>query len=189
MTNRAWNQGRNNPKIFGNRRCFMGTVIFSANPFQAFLGSSGPVFFIFALGLAAIGFAIFRRRQSRGQRILTGVLGGFLVIISFVVAVITLISVSGGTRKVTLNLDDKRIVEDNCGDNGETCACYMLESTTSATAYEFDVPQDVYEKAEVHTCYDFTYYPNKGLFSNDATSFQQINHIALIETADPAACQ
>ena len=107
------------------------------------------------------------------------------MIVSFVVALIILMSVSGGTRKVALNLDDKRIVEDN----GETCARYVLESTTSAAAYEFDVPQDVYEKAEVHTCYDFTYYPNKGLFSNDAMSFQQIDHIALIETADPAACQ
>src|ERR1700690_1226477 len=125
----------------------MGTIIYSANPFQAFLGSSGPVFIIFALGLVAIGLAIFRRRQSRGQRILTGVLGGFLVIVSFVVAVITLISVSRGTSKVALYLDDKRIVEDNCGDNGETCARYVLESSTSAVAYEFDVPQDVYDKA------------------------------------------
>jgi len=167
----------------------MGTVIYSANPFQAFLGSSGPVLFIFALGLVAIGLAIFRRRQSRGSRILTGVLGGFLVVVSFVVAVITLISVSSGTRKVALNLDDKRIVEDNCGDNGETCARYVLKSTTSATAYEFHVPKDVFEKAKVHTCYNFTYYPNRGLFSNDATSFQQIDHIAWIETADPAECQ
>ena len=167
----------------------MGTIIYSANPFQAFLGSSGPVFFIFALGLVTIGLAVFLRRQSRWSRILTGVLGGSLVIVSFVVAVITLISVSSGTRKVTLNLDDKRIVEDNCGDNGKTCAFYVLESTTSAAAYEFDVSRDVYEKLEVHTCYDFTYYPNKGLFSNDATSFQQIDHIASIETADPPSCQ
>ncbi len=167
----------------------MGTVIYSASPFQAFLGSSGPVFIILVLGLVAIGLAIFRRHQSTWWRILMGGVGGFLVIVSFVVALIILMSVSGGTRKVTLNLDDKRIVEDNCGDNGETCARYVLESTTSAAAYEFDVPQDAYEKAEVHTCYDFTYYPNKGLFSNDATSFQQIDHIALIETADPAACQ
>jgi hypothetical protein len=167
----------------------MGIVIYSANPFQAFLGSSGPVFFIFALGLVAIGLAIFRRRQSRGSRILIGVLGGFLVVVSFVVAVITLISVSSGTSKISLNLDNKRIVEDNCGDNGETCARYVLESTTSAAAYEFDVPRYVYEKVKVHTCYEFTYYPNKGLFSNDATSFQQIDHIALIETADTASCQ
>ena len=111
------------------------------------------------------------------------------MIASFVVAVITLISVSSGTRKVALNLDDKRIVEDNCDDNGETCARFVLESTTSGAAYEFDVPKDVFEKAKVHTCYDFTYYPNRGLFSNDATSFQQIDHIASIETADPASCQ
>ncbi len=167
----------------------MGSVIYSANPFQAFLGSSRPVFFIFALGLVAIGLAIFRPRQSRGARILTGVLGGLLVVVSFVVAVITLISVSSGTSKIALNLDNKRIVEDNCGDNGETCARYVLESTTSAAAYEFNVPRNVYEKAKVHTCYEFTYYPNKGLFSNDAMSFQQIDNIASIETADPASCQ
>jgi len=167
----------------------MGTVIYSASPIQAFLGSLGPTLLIFGIGLVAIGIAIFRGGQSQGRRVLIGALGGFLIIVSFVVAIITFTSVSNATCTVTLNLDNKRVVEDNCGDNGETCARYVLESTTSTSAYEFDVSQDAYDKAQVNTCYNFTYYPNKGLFSSDASSFQQIDKIAMIETADPGACQ
>jgi hypothetical protein len=167
----------------------MGTVIYSASPFQVFLGSLGPALFIFALGLVGIGIAIFRRNQSRGVRILTGFLGGFLLIVSFIVAIITYNSASSGTTMVALKLDDKRIVEESCGDNGETCPRYVLESTTSTTAYDFNVPQDAYDKAQVNTCYDFTYFPNKGLFSSDNASYQVIDHIALIETADPTSCQ
>jgi hypothetical protein len=167
----------------------MGTVIYSAGPFQAFLGSLGLILFIFAIGLVGIGIAIFRRSQSRSLRVLTGTLGGFLVIVSFVVAAISLLSASSGTKLVTLKLDNKRIVEANCGDNGETCARYALESTTGTTAYEFDVSQDTYNKVQVNTCYNFSYYPNPGLFSSDTSSFQQIDRIALIETTDPASCQ
>ena len=167
----------------------MGTVIYSAGPFQAFLGSLGLILFIFAIGLVGIGIAVFRRGQSRSVRVLTGALGGFLVIISFVVAVISLASISSGTKIVTLKLDNKRIVEDNCGDNGETCARYALESTTSTTAYEFDVSQDTYNKMQVNICYRFSYFPNKGLFSGEPSSFQQIDRIALIESTDPASCQ
>lgn len=167
----------------------MGTIIYSASPFQAFLGSLGLILLIFAIGLVGIGIAVFRRGQSRSVRVLTGALGGFLVIASIIVAVISLASVSGGTKMVTLKLDNKRIVEDNCGDNGETCARYALESTTSTTAYEFDVSQDVYNKVQVDTCYSFSYFPGKGLFSSDTSSFQQIDRIALIESTDPASCQ
>jgi hypothetical protein len=167
----------------------MGTVIYSASPIQALLGSLGPILLILALGLIAIGIAILRGGQSRGRRLLTGALGGFLVIVSVVVAIITFASITSATSTVSLNLDDKRVVEDNCGDNGETCSRYVLESTTSIRAYEFDVTQDAYDKAQVNTCYNFTYYPNKGLFSNDTSSFQQIDRIAQIESTDPVACQ
>jgi hypothetical protein len=167
----------------------MGTVIYSASPYQAFQGTLEAIFFIFVVGLIGIGFAIFRRKQSRSARLLVGILGIFLVIISFITAAFTMISISNGVQTITAQLNTKTIAEDNCGDNGETCKRYVLETMNSTTAYDFNVSSDAYDKAQVNTCYKFIYYPNKGLFSNEPVTFQQINNVSRIETADPAACQ
>jgi len=167
----------------------MGSVIYSVNPIQAFIGPLGTIALLFAIGLVGIGLTILRRRESKRTRVLTGVLGGFLMIVSCVYAGITLSSITGSTQSVSVNLADKRIVEDNCGDSGETCARYVLETTKNGQAFDFDVPQDAYNKAQVNTCYKFTYYPNKGLFANETQSYQLINNIAQIDTADPATCR
>ena len=166
----------------------MGAVIYSASPIQAFLGSAGTILLIFAIGLTGIGVAIFRRSQSKGSRILTGILGGFLIIVSFIVAGITLTSISSQPRAVVLKVDNKEIVEDNCGDNGETCTRYVLESTNSTTAFDFNVTRDAYDKVDLNACYKFTYYPNHGLFSSGAASYQSIDTITSIESVDQASC-
>lgn len=152
----------------------MGTVIYSASPFQALLGSLGAILLLFALGLVGIGLALFRSNQGSGTRVIIGICGGFLLIASLIYAAITLTAASGGTQSVSVSLDNKSIVEDNCGDNGQTCSRYVLEATTSTTAYEFDVAPEVYNKAQVGTCYRFTYFPNKGLFAGDKAAYQQI---------------
>jgi hypothetical protein len=167
----------------------MGSVIYSASPFQAFLGTFETVFFIFVISLVGVGIAFFKRNQSRSARLLVGVLGGFLLIVSLITAAFTLISVTKGALTVTANLNNKTIAKDICGDNGETCERYVLETTKNTIAYDFNVPQDAYDKAQLNTCYKFTYFPNKGLFSNDTNSYQQINNVSSIETADPAACR
>jgi hypothetical protein len=167
----------------------MGTVIYSASPVQAFSGASGTILFLFGLGVVGIGAAIFRRGQKRGGRIGLGAAGAFLVLASAVYAVFTFASATGSTKSILLNLESKRIAEDNCGDNGETCRRYVLEATTSTTAYDFNVPQEAYDRAQVNTCYQFTYYPNKGLFSNNTASYQQVNNVASIETAESSRCQ
>lgn len=167
----------------------MGTIIFTASPFQAFLGTFEAVLIVFVIGLVGLGIAIFRKKQGRTARIITGFLGILLVMVSFIIAGITLASVSNGVQTVTVSLDNKTIAEDNCGDNGETCKRFVLETTKNAVAYDFNVPQSAYDTVQVNTCYKFTYYPNKGLFSNAADSYQQINNVSRIETADPAACR
>jgi hypothetical protein len=170
------------------RRCVMGTVIYSASPVQAFMGAASIILFLLGLGVVGIGVAIFRRGQSRGSRIGLGIAAVFLILVSIVYAGFSLASASGRTKSVVLNLDNKQVAEDNCGDNGETCARYVLESIASGTAYDFNVPQEAYDKAQVDTCYQFTYYPNNGLFSSSNDSYQQINNVARIETADPSSC-
>ena len=169
----------------------MGTVIYEASPFQAFLGSLGTILFLVVIGLVGIGIAVFRSNDRKATRILTGVLGVFLLIVSCVLAAFTLFSFSSGARTITLGLDNKTIAEDNCGDNGETCTRYVLSATTSTNAYDFDVPQNVYEKIQVNGCYQISYYPNASLFGLwlNTNSYQRIDNITKITVADPSACQ
>jgi hypothetical protein len=167
----------------------MGTVIYSASPMQAFFAAAGTILFIFGLGIVGIAAAILQRKQARGARLAMGAAGGILVVAGLVYAALTLASAASPTQTVSLNLDKKSIAEDNCGDNGQTCKRYVLEATTDTTAYDFNVPQQAYDKAQVNSCYQFTYYANKGLFASSTASYQQINNVARIETADPSTCQ
>jgi hypothetical protein len=169
----------------------MGTVIYEAGPFQAFLGSLGTILLLMVVGVVGIGMAVLRGNDKRSTRILTGALGVFLLIVSCVLAVSAFFSFTSGARTVTLGLDSKTIATDNCGDNGETCTRYVLSATTSTNSYDFDVPQNVYDQAQVNGCYQITYYPNMsfyGLWLN-TSSYQRIDNIARIAIADPSACQ
>jgi hypothetical protein len=169
----------------------MGTVIYEASPFQAFLGSLGTILLLLVIGVVGIGIAIFRRKQRGSTRILTGALGAFLIIVSCVVTVFTLYSFSSGTRTIALRLDNKTIANDNCGVNGETCTRYVLSSTTSTNAYDFDVSQNVYQKAKLKVCYQISYYPNTGFYGlwQNTSSYQRIDNITKIAVAEPNACQ
>ncbi|HUI89616.1 MAG TPA: hypothetical protein VLX61_12940 [Anaerolineales bacterium] len=168
----------------------MGAVIYEASPLQAFLGSFGTILVLGVLGVAGIGMAVFRPRQGRGSRIVSGVLGVFLLTAGCVLAAITFLSFASGARTVTLSLDDKTVATDNCGDNGGTCTRYVLSATTGTNAYDFDVPSEVYDQAQLNSCYQITYYPNTGLpgLSSDSSSYQRIDNITRIALADPAAC-
>jgi hypothetical protein len=101
---------------------------------------------------------------------------------------LTLASLSSSAQSVSLQLDNKRVVEDNCGDNGQTCTRYVLEAATSAMAYEFSVPRSAYDQAQVNTCYKITYYPSRSLLPASAGTYQQISSVTRIETADPSTC-
>ena len=167
----------------------MGTVIYSASPAQVFLGALGTILFIVVLGSVGVAAAILQRNQRRGTRILMSTAGGFLVIVGIGYAAVTLTAAVSAAQTVALNLDSKQVVTDNCGDNGSTCTRYVLDATTSTTAYDFNVPEAAYEKAQVDNCYRFTYYANNGLFGINPDSYQRINNVARIETVDPSTCQ
>jgi hypothetical protein len=165
----------------------MGTVIYSANPAQAFLGTLAAVAVLGLVGLLGIGTAVFRRNQGRTARILSGGLGALLLIAGCAVALITLGTVVGGSQTMAVRFDNKSVAQDSCGDNGETCARYVLSATTRAGAVDFDVPQAAYEQAQLHVCYNISFYGNKG--GSSPGSYQLINSVTRIETADPSACQ
>ena len=169
----------------------MDTVIYSASPLQAMLGSLGTVLFIFGIGIVGIGVAIFRRNQSRGSRIATAAAGVFLLIAGMVYAGITLGSLLRGAQTVTVLLNNKIIAEDNCGDNGDTCTRYVLETSTHTAGYDFNVPPAAYEQAQMNTCYRVSFYTGKSPFNvvAETNSYHQVDAVTRIETADPAACQ
>jgi hypothetical protein len=129
-----------------------------------------------------------RESQQPFSRGSNGAAGGFLVIVSFADAAVTLSSAANPTQTVALKLDSKQVVADNCGDNSSTCTRYVLEATTSRLAYAFNLPQDAYDKAQVNSRYQFTHYANNGLLGTNS-SYQQIDHVARIVAADPSACQ
>ena len=169
----------------------MGTVIYEASPFQAFLGSIGTTVFLVVLGVVGIGMAVFRSRDKRSTRVSTGLAGAFLLLVSCVLAALIFVSFSRGARTVMLELNDKTIAADTCGDNGETCNRYVLSAIAGTDAYDIDVPYNVYNIVQLNTCYQFTYYPNTGILGlgSNTSSYHQIDNITRIVAADPATCQ
>ncbi len=169
----------------------MGTVIYEAGPFQAFLGSMGTTLFLVVLGVAAIGVAVFRRKDKKLTQVSTGIAGAFLLIVSCALAALTIFSYTSGARTLSLILNDKTVATDNCGDNGATCTRYVLSATTPTNVYDFDVPQDVYNKVQMNACYQIAYYPNTGFLGLwlNTSSYQRIDNITKIAVADPATCQ
>ena len=168
----------------------MGTVIYEASPFQTLLGALGPAVLLAGLGVVGIAAAVLRRRQRRSLRAVSFAAGAFLIVAAVALGVLSLRSYLGGASTVTLRFDSKAVASQDCGENGQTCDHYLLSSTTPANAYAFDVPQAAYDQAELNVCYRITYYAPQGLFSQASgpDTFQTIDKVTRIETADPSAC-
>ena len=169
----------------------MGTVIYSASPLQAFAGLLGTVLFMAGIGIVGLIAAVFRKNQRKGARIAMGVAGVFLLIVSCVTAAFTYVSNISGAQTAAVHLNDKHNRQENCGDNGETCTRYILETNTGQVYYDFVVNAKAYELAQVHTCYQATFYKSKSPLNvtADLDTYHRIEAITRIETADPAACQ
>jgi len=169
----------------------MGTVIYFASPFQAFLPTFGTIAFVLLIAIAGLLSALLNRRQSRGARLGLGIAGGFLLIAGCAFAAFTLVSLQSGQKTVSAMLNEKTTAQDNCGDDGGTCTRYVLETSAGPDAYDFNVASEAYDKAVVHTCYTFTYYPKRGLFSEPSSStgsYHQVDQVTRIEAADAASC-
>ena len=168
----------------------MGTVIYSASPFQAILGGIGTGLLLVAIGAVGLLVALLRRNQGRGSRIVLGVAGVVLLCAGTSAIAISVVSVSAGARTVAVLLDDKQIVEQSCGDDGSsTCTSYMLETSNRSGAFDFQVPLSAYDLAQPETCYLVSYLPRRSLFGSGTPGYQRISSVTRIEVADPARCQ
>jgi hypothetical protein len=168
----------------------MGTVIYSASPLQAMFSTLGTVAFLIGLGFVGILAAIFRQGQSRGARIGLGVASVFLIFVGLFMGVISYISLSSGAQTVAARLNDKHIRQENCGDNGDTCTRYVLETNAGEVYYDFVVTSQAYDQAEVSTCYQVSFYKSKSPFNvvADTDTYHRIEAVTRIEVADPSAC-
>lgn len=168
----------------------MGTVIFSAGPLQTFLTSLGTILFFFVLGGISLGRALTGGQQGRGARLGLGLAGTVLLAAGVAMAFATIQTITSGDRTVAALLDDKVKARDSCGD-GDTCLRFVLEMRAGGTSYDFSVPESAFERAEIGSCYQVTYYPNKGLFSEpaQAESYVATSNVTRIEQVDPGACR
>jgi hypothetical protein len=167
----------------------MDNVIYSASPFQTFLGSFGMIAFFFLLGIAGLGFGILRRKESMIARIATSAAGGFLILVGIVTTYLTIQTMLGGSETVVIKLNDKFVAEDNCGDGG-TCLRYVLETNSGPKYYDLQVNQSTYEKAQVGGCYRLIYYPGRSMLgaAEYQDTYESVSNITRLEAVEQSMC-
>ena len=141
----------------------MDNVIYSASPLRAFSGGIFLIAFLLILGGVGALWAIFKRKEKPLPRIAMGC-SAIVLLLAFVgLAINFLITLQSGDKTVIVHINEKNIVERSCGDNGSTCTSYVLESNAGTKYYDFSVAREAYDKVEVESCYQFTYYPARSL--------------------------
>ncbi len=168
----------------------MSTVIYSANPLQAFLPTFEVIGFFFVIAGFGLGSAFFGRNQSRGGRIGLGAAGSVLAIAGCATLVFTIYLLMGGQKTATVLLNKKAVVEDNCN-NGRTCTRLVLEMQAGEKFYDFAVQQNAFDKASVGGCYQVDYYPTTGIFtpSVQTDSYTATSNITRIKQMEASSCQ
>lgn len=176
----------------------MDTVIYSASPLQAFLINIITVVFFFLLGVGGFVLALLRTKsrnkqkktQENFEQIGLGCASVILLIAGVLTTFVSFNTFITGDITVTTIVDDKRIVESNCGTRKRTrtCTSYVLETHAGQKFIDFTVPKEVWEKIEPNACYQFTYYPPQSLLGNYlqedvSDSYESASSITRIEKA------
>lgn len=172
----------------------MDTVIYSASPLQAFLINIITIGFLFLLGGGGFILTLFRTKRKKKntqeniERIGLGCASVILLVAGILTSIVSFNTFLTGDKAVTAIVDDKRIVESNCGINNRwrTCISYVIETHLEQKYIDFTVPQNVWEKIETNTCYQFTYYPPQSLLGDTlqedvSDSYESVSSITKIE--------
>lgn len=154
----------------------MDNIIYSASPLQAFLINIITIGFFFLLGGGGFILALLRTKsrnkqkktQEKFERIGLGCASVILLIAGVLTTFVSFNTFTTGDITVTTIVDDKRIVESNCGTKKRlrTCTSYVLETHAEQKYIDFTVPQEVWEKIEPNACYQFTYYLPQSLLGD-----------------------
>lgn len=139
-------------------------VIYSVSPLKAYTGGLFLIALLFVLGSFGVlsAFLSRQRRKKIIERIITGVLGAFLILCGAVLGFVMSREYKTGQRTVLVQVNEKREVESNCPDGG-ICRSYTAETTDGQKLYVFGLKKEVWEKIEVDACYEFTYFPSQSL--------------------------
>jgi hypothetical protein len=165
-------------------------LIYSASPFSVFLPTLLECGAVLGFGIAALVYAISKRKQ--GTRAILGMViaGVFLAVMGLLMLGVTAKNMATSTQMTTALLDQKTVAEDNCN-NGSTCTRYILGMTASAKSYDFTVGSQTYAATHQGNCYQVTYYPNRSLFATDygTSLYVATSYVTRIAEAGQGACQ
>jgi hypothetical protein len=165
----------------------MENLIYSVSPLRAFSGGIFLIAFLLLLGGVGALWAVFKRKEKPLPRIAMGCSSLVLLAASVGLMINFLITFQTGDKTVIVHINDKDIVESNCGDNGSTCTSYVLETNAGTKLYDFSVAREAYEKVEVESCYQFTYYPGRSLLgrylqeTDYSDTYESVSTITRIE--------
>ena len=162
----------------------MGNVIYSASPFQAFQTTFLALGAVIVLGVVGLGSALLNRTNKPIARIAMAGAGIVLVLLGSIGAVATTLSLNGQAKIATVQLQKKDVAEQSCND--QSCTHYLLEMQSSATSFNFDIPQSAFDRTEEGQCYAVTYYAT-GL-ATDTGGFVSTDRVTKIELLDKTAC-
>jgi hypothetical protein len=172
------------------RRTSMGEVIYSASTLKAFLPSFIVVLVLFLLGLVGVLNGIFRRKEKALVRVAWGCAGVFLWMIALSSGFLVFRAITVGTKVIRVSVNDKQIAHDNCGDSN-TCDRHILETQSGSNFYDLEVNEEAYDKAQIDSCYEITYFSRRAVFgpfgpteqASQVPTYQSISTVTRIETA------
>jgi len=142
----------------------MENVIFTSSPLGAFSGGIFVTLFLLVLGLIALVWAIFRRKERTLARIGMGCASLILLLAGVGISIALAMQWQNGEKQAVVVLNEKKVVKSNCDKPGGVCISYLLETSAGNKNYDFTVSQDAYEKVDESNCYEFTYFPAQSLF-------------------------
>ena len=141
-------------------------VLYSASALGAFSSSLIYIAIFFLLGFGNL-LLLFLTRSRKKRKIGDYVLGFISILIIFfgvLTSIATFNTYQNGDKTVRVQAVEKREVTVKC--NKYYCTEYNVETTDGEKFYVFGLEKDVWDKVEVNSCYQFTYYPLKPLLAD-----------------------
>jgi len=141
-------------------------IIYSASALGAFSGSLIYIVIFFILGFGNLLLLLLPRRRKK-RKIGDYVVGFISILIIFfgvLLSISTFNSYQNGDKTVQVTALEKRETTVKC--NKYYCTEYNVETTDGEKFYVFGLEKDIWEKVEVNSCYQFTYYPIKPLLAD-----------------------
>ena len=142
-------------------------IIYSASALGAFSNSLIYIGFFFFLGLGGLLLNYLPKRKRKEKFLKRHSLGCLSILILFfgvTVAIATYNTFAGGDKTVYVQVLEKEVVKRKC--NKSYCTYYEVETTDGEKLYLFGLEKNMWEKMQVNSCYQFTYYPLKPLLAD-----------------------